>query len=205
MSTPPFSNRQNPRVEITPGKVLYDSRSVAVTAVVVAHDVATNTFHALVSERGTAVDHSGKWCLVCGYLDWDEGLDDAIRREVFEEAGIDLRMLESLGLAIVPGQPVFVQADPRWHRQNVTARFSVELTARPEPTTANAEPNEVTAVRWMPVVAAEIDALPWAFGHDGILHELAAFFEEERARGALDPQSTRRFYRQLLESRYPFA
>jgi ADP-ribose pyrophosphatase YjhB (NUDIX family) len=203
--SPRFANRQNPRHLVGPERWVYDSRSVAVTAVVVAFDAASGAHHALASLRGPAVDHSNEWCLVCGYLDWDERLDDAIRREVFEEAGIDLAALEAAGHAVVPSQPIWVQSDPKSHRQNVTARFSVELSVLTPPTTANAERDEVLAVKWMPLVAAEIDAVPWAFGHDRILHELAVFLETERRRGSLDAGSVRRYYRARLERQYPFA
>lgn len=185
--------------------MLYESRSVAVTAVVVAFEPVAGAFHALVSERGTAVDHTGKWCLVCGYLDWDERLEDAVRREVYEEAGIDLAALEAAGQAHVPTQPIYMQSDPTSPRQNVTARFSVELTVLAPPTTANADEGEVVQVKWMPIVPAEIDAHPWAFNHDRILRELADHFDEERSRSTLDAGAVRRFYRGKLESRYPFA
>ena len=200
-----FGNRQNPTHRVADGRILNESRSVAVTAVLIAFDPADGVFHAIVSERGPAVDHTGKWCLVCGYLDWDESLADAVRREVHEEAGIDLKALEAAGQARVPSQPVYVQSDPGSPRQNVTARFSIELTTRPAPSGANAEPGEVADVKWMPVVASAIDALPWAFGHDRILRDLADHFEAERARGTLDRSSARRFYRQKIEAGYPFA
>ncbi len=202
---PRFSNRQNERLEVTPGRTLFHSRSLAVTAVVLAHDAASQTFHALVGERGPAVDHSGAWCLVCGYLDWDESLPDAVRREVFEEAGIDLRALEAAGQAVVPDHPLFLQSDPQSHRQNVTARFPVELASRVAPSTQNAEPGEVVQSKWIEVARAEIALLPWAFHHDAILGELADWYDAERVRGVLDAASTRRFYRSRIETRYPFA
>jgi len=163
------------------------------------------SFRALVGERGEAVDHSGKWCLCCGYLDWDESLQEAVRREVFEEAGLDLRALEAAGDAVVAPEPIFLQSDPAAHRQNVTARFVIELSRLVEPSTENAEPGEVVQLKWIQVTHAEIAERPWAFHHDEILGELATFFEREKNDGSLDAGSTRRFYRAMLERRYPFA
>jgi ADP-ribose pyrophosphatase YjhB (NUDIX family) len=200
-----FRNRLNPRHELGGGRVLYESRSVAVTAVVLAWDDATRGFRALVGERGSAVDHAGKWCLSCGYLDWDESLVDAVHREVFEETGLDLRALEASGDAVVSSEPIFIEGVPEAHRQNVTARFVVELRRVVEPTTANAEPDEVTRLEWLEVSEAAIATRGWAFKHDEILGELAAFYGRERAAGQLDAGSTRRFYRAVMESRYPFA
>ena len=203
MGRPTFVHRANQPFEVD-GRVLFDSRSVAVTAITVAFDAPAGVHRALVGQRGSAVDHSGLWCLVCGYLDWDESLDDAVRREVFEEAGIDLHALEARGDAIVPPQPIFVQSDPASHRQNVTARFLVDLRAPVTPTAENAEPNEVADLRWIEVAHAPIAELAWAFNHDKILAELADFYASERARGVLDVGSTRRFYRRFVERRYPF-
>lgn len=184
---------------------MYESRSVAVTAVVLAWDAAMGGFRALVGERGSAVDQAGKWCLPCGYLDWDESLVDAVHREVFEETGIDLQSLERSGDAVVASEPIYVEGGPDAHRQNVTARFVVELRSLVEPTTANAEPGEVVRLEWLEVTEAAIATRGWAFHHDDILRELAVFYAREREAGVLDAGSTRRFYRAVFERRYPFA
>jgi len=201
---PRFAHRPNQPFDAGGGRIVFDSRSVAITAIVVAFDERSRVHHALVGRRGPAVDFSGLWCLVCGYLDWDESLPNAVRREVFEEAGVDLHALEAAGAARVPEQPLFVQSDPASHRQNVTARFLVELSERPLLTTENAEPNEVAELRWIEVARGPIASLEWAFGHDRILAELADFYAAEHTQGSLDAGSTRRFHRRFLERRYPF-
>lgn len=198
---PPFTNRPNPCHTLPDGRALYESRSVAVTAIVVAYEATSREHYVVVGQRGPAVDLSGLHCLVCGYLDWDESLADAVRREVWEEAGLDLRELERIGRASVPEQPVFVQSAPSAHRQNVTARFVVELDSRSPVSTANAEPEEVASIGWLPVTRAAIGGLAWAFNHDAILRELADFYTSERDSGALDAASTRRFVRALVERR----
>ncbi len=194
-----FSNRQNQRHELVGGHVLFESRSVAVTAVVVGRD-ASGRFHALVGERGPRVDKSGTWCLVCGYLDWDESLREAVRREVFEEAGVDLAALEASGEAWLSKQPLFIQSDPTAHRQNVTARFLASVSRLVPLSTENAEPGEVTQLAWLLLDAASIDAKPWAFHHEEILHELRAFFDEEHALGRADAESPARFYRKVRDA-----
>lgn len=201
-----FSNRANTPYQVAPGKTVFDSRSVAVLALVVAHVRPTRTFHVLAGKRGSAVDHTGQWCMVCGYLDWDESLDEAARREVFEEAGLDLVQLEAAGLAVVPEQPIFVRGTPSTHRQNVTAQFPIELCVDvlPQPSTENAEENEVDEIAWLDLDAGQIDARKWAFGHELILHELAAWITAERDRGAHDEMSFRRYFRSKIEARYPF-
>lgn len=200
-----FRNRLNPRHELGEGRILYESRSVAVTAVVLAWDAEGRGFRALVGERGPAVDKAGSWCLPCGYLDWDESLVDAVHREVFEETGLDLPALEASGDAVVTSEPVYVEGGPEAHRQNVTARFVIELSRLVEPTIANAEPGEVVRLEWLEVTEAAIASRAWAFHHDDILRELAVFYARERDAGVLDAGGTRRFYRAAMERRYPFA
>lgn len=199
-----FRNRLNPRHELAEGRVVYESRSVAVTAVVLAWDAENGVVRALVGERGPAVDHPGAWCLPCGYLDWDESLVEAVHREVFEETGLDVPALVASGEAVVSSEPVFIDGGPEAHRQNVTARFVIELRRVVEATTANAEPDEVVRLEWLAVSEDAIRTRGWAFHHDEILRELAVFYGREREAGTLDAGSTRRFYRAVVEARYPY-
>ena len=207
MVTPPrFANQPNVRHAIAPGKILFESRSVAVLALVVARHRPSGRFHVLAGERGPAVDQSDRWCLPCGYLDWSEDLSGAVRREVWEETGIDLAPLEAAGAAVVPAQPVLVQSDPRSHRQNVTAHFPVELHVDelPAPSAANAEPGEVQQVAWLELTAHLVLSRSWAFEHDRLLLDLAAFLQREREQGRDDAGSVRRYHRSKIEARYPF-
>lgn len=199
MSAPArFSNRQNERHELPGGRVLFESRSVAVTAVIVGR-AADGTFHAVAGLRGPRVDKSGSWCLPCGYLDWDESLRDAVRREVFEEAGLDLAALEARGEAWLSPQPIVVESAPTAHRQNVTARFIVSLTHLAPLSIANAEPGEVERIEWLPLTDA-IDARPWAFEHDQILRGLRVFLEGEASAGRADTAGPRRYYRAIRDA-----
>ena len=200
-----FSNRPNVAHTVAPGQIVFDSRSIAILAVVVARDEA-GTFRVLAGERGPAVDQSDRWCLVCGYLDWNEDLQGALHREVWEESGIDLAALEAAGAATVPAQPVYLQSDPRTNRQNLTAHFPVEIHAAelPAPSGANAEPGEVKQVAWLDLTESAIRARVWAFEHDALLLDLVAFLERERAEGRADQGTLRRYYRSQIEARYPF-
>ena len=200
-----FANRPNVAHTVAPGRIVFDSRSIAILAIIVARD-ASGRFHVLAGERGPAVDQSDRWCLVCGYLDWDEDLRDALRREVWEEAGLDLAALEAAGAATIPDQPLFLRSDPASHRQNLTAHFPVEIhaDALPAPSAANAEPGEVQQVAWLELSAPVVSARPWAFQHEELLLELAAFIDGERAAGRADAGSIRRYYRAKIEARYPF-
>jgi len=36
-------------------------------------------------------DYAGKWCIPCGYVEWDEDVRTAAEREFFEETGLQVR------------------------------------------------------------------------------------------------------------------
>ncbi|MFO0549604.1 MAG: NUDIX hydrolase [Polyangiaceae bacterium] len=201
-----FKNRPNTPYEVAPGKTVFDSRSVALLAMVLGFELKSGRFHVLAGRRGRAVDLPGHWCMVCGYLDWDESLEDAARREVFEEAGLDLAALEAAGLARVPSHPTTVRGLPGSHRQNVTAEFPIEIVADelPVPSTAHAEPDEVDEVAWIELTEENLASRTWAFHHDELLGRILAWLTEERQRGQYDRDSVRRYFRAQIESRYPF-
>src|SRR5207244_4519406 len=49
----------------------------------------------LVRRAATARFGAGKWCIPCGYVEWGEDVRDAVRRELREECGIDVEVLEA--------------------------------------------------------------------------------------------------------------
>ena len=73
-------------------------------------DESTGEIYTLVEKRGPSVSHPGEWCCPCGYIDWDETLEEACHREVKEETGLDLDM----------DKIVFVNVDTNIHTKNQT-------------------------------------------------------------------------------------
>ena len=85
-----FKNRHNTCIK-QDGKEYWISRSVAVIGTIFMKNTKDNELYVLLSKRGEGTpDCKGYWNLACGYMDFDENGTDAVRREVWEETGLDL-------------------------------------------------------------------------------------------------------------------
>jgi len=181
---PKFENRQNELIIARDGRQIWNSRSVAVLMILAASHKRDLYF--VIEKRGNnpSMDQQGKWCLPCGYLDWDESCPDAIRRELWEEIGIDLpalakkyRLVDSVEHI---DQPWLVGSNPEKPRQNVSLRYTrmIHLLSgqRLPRLIANndCEPNEVADGVWMNIKnIAEYD---FAFNHDQIIKQFVHLF-----------------------------
>ena len=65
-----FKNRHNTMIKDENGKAHWISRSVVVVCLVSCKDKF------LIVRRGNHVIQTGKWCLPCGYLDYDESTEE---------------------------------------------------------------------------------------------------------------------------------
>lgn len=146
------------------------SRSVAVVNVVLAKD-ELGEWHALVSQRGEGTpdpEYVGCWNLCCGYLDFDETVEAAARREVYEETGVNIDSDSPIRFWMYNSDPVGDK------RQNVSFRF---ITILSNPTIyyqeqfshQNNETNEVGEIAFIKI--QDIDNYKWAFGHDQIIKD----------------------------------
>ena len=68
-------------------KSYWISRSVAVTGLISAVGKDGEVYFLLERRGPGCPDNIGKLCSICGYLDWDETLEEAIVRETYEETG----------------------------------------------------------------------------------------------------------------------
>jgi 8-oxo-dGTP diphosphatase len=126
----------------------------SVTVDIVAFTARQGRLEVLLIERGVW-PHQGSWALPGGFVRMDESLDDAARRELTEETGVEAAAyLEQLYTFGAPTR------DPR------TRVISVAYFALlPEPTLAPRAGTDATSVRWWPA-----DALPpLAFDHAQIV------------------------------------
>ena len=153
------------------GKKYWISRAIAVCGIVIVRD--GNEHYVLVNKRGEgAPNYKGCWNLVCGYLDWDETLKDAITREVLEETKVCIptHFWDMSDISDDPNKDGL---------QNVTIRFKTYLTREQFDEFNNigskmvaahgGEENEVECVRLLKLDKENIDSLEWAFNHKEIV------------------------------------
>ncbi len=169
---PKFNNTQNKMYHTKDG-VVWISRSVAVVAHVWAE--VGGKIYVLLGKRGQKGDARGLWNVPCGYMDWDENLQQAMYREVWEETGIDLRDRKTL--LRFDDQPWKVYTEPIENRQNValhTGMF-IGVGELPKTSLANMEKGEVELAEWIEWQdACQIPREEWAFNHYDRVRE---FFE----------------------------
>jgi len=183
---PTFANKQNTCLFIKPEehrtvkpddnqeyKEVWISRNVAV-CVTLSHSK-----HVLLVERGPHMDNAGKFCMPCGYLDYNETLRDAAIRELYEETGIY--------------DPAISAKLVHWNyddkitsnRQNVTMNFGVDLT---DSMTFDefkqlidltvVDENEVSSIVF--ATSDDVKSMSMAFNHDDRVEQWFNFMNSTR-------------------------
>jgi 8-oxo-dGTP diphosphatase len=145
----------------------YEYPRPAVTADVVLFGHRGGDLHVLLVERGHP-PFAGCWALPGGFVDSDEPLEKAARRELAEETGLEVGPLEQLRAYGDPGR------DPRGHVVTIAFVGLVEVDHH-QPRAAS----DAARSAWFPVSALP----PLAFDHDRIVADGIARVCE---RGAAD-------------------
>jgi 8-oxo-dGTP diphosphatase len=130
--------------------------TIAVTVDVVLLAVRDGELCALAVRRGSP-PFEARWALPGGFVEDDEDLVDAARRELAEETGVEAAELEQLGAYGTPGR------DPRG--RTVSVAYVGLGRALPDPVAAS----DAADAAWRPV--RELLAGPLAFDHADILRD----------------------------------
>jgi len=153
---PKFNNRPNTEHSLD-GKTIWNSRSVAVVGVIISR--VNSKLYVLMEKRSSIMDHPGKWCLPCGYIDWDETGWEAVIREIYEETG--LYMFDHKSFSSLSGmQPFFVNTDPKENRQNISLSYGFVCPNLTIPVHSNPEVDEVRLIDVL-----DLDKYDIAFDH----------------------------------------
>ena len=164
-----FNNIHNKCI-IQDGKEHWISRSCAVVGVVTIY--LNEIEYVLIVKRGTGGDNVGKYCLPCGYIDWNENGYDAFKREIFEETGIDLDSHNnylSEKILLNEKQPFYVSTTPMNNRENISLYFKYDIDSDefPKTSTEFSEENEIDEIVWMNL--DDVDKYDFCFGHEEII------------------------------------
>jgi len=164
---PKFKNIHNKSYETLDG-IKWDSRAVAVVAHV--WFIKNGEPFVLLGKRSNIVDNPNKWNIPCGYLDWNENLQEAMFREVWEETGLDLSIYHGSIVYCKYLQPWLVYAEPDDNKQNVAIHLGVVVDLLddklPELSLNNMENNESSGAYWIHYYSAlQIPENEWAFNH----------------------------------------
>ena len=144
---------------------------VAVTADLVVLRVRDGDLEVLAVKR-RAGPFQGRWALPGGFVEPDEDLEQAARRELREETGIAPGSVRLEQLAAY-GDP---HRDPRM--RTVTVAYLVLAPDLPDPVSGD----DAAEARWLPVAALLAEPASIAFDHERILRDGV-----ERARARLGP------------------
>jgi ADP-ribose pyrophosphatase YjhB (NUDIX family) len=139
----------------------YEYPRPALTADVVLFSLRDQIVRVLLIERRSP-PFAGSWALPGGFVDADEDLEPAARRELLEETGIEVGPLVQLGAIGTPGR------DPRGHTVSV-----VFVGLDPSGRCAANAGDDASRVEWF-----DVRALPsLAFDHAEILARAVGFIE----------------------------
>ncbi len=184
-----FNNKENEKIEISETalfiskilskiskflgikaiiRIIWLSRAVAVVGTVCL--IKDGIPYFLIGQRGKgAADFQGLWNLPCGYLDWNETSGQAFIREVWEECGINVKILfedKNIVKLNLIDSPWDVNSNPTENRQNVCLHhgFVGVVDELPTPEIKNiVEKDEVSDVKW--VTISDIENYEFAFQH----------------------------------------
>lgn len=164
------------------GEEYWISRAHAVVGIV--YTIYEGRIYFLVSKRGPGCpDNVGKWACTCGYLDWGETRKDAVRRELYEELGLDLSWMPDEDI-----KHFCTIDDPsRDARENIVSRYLIKVNYNKfhkmlesgkinnDTKSRGGEENEVSEIRF--VIEEDLDDYNWAFNHGEILKEILDYIK----------------------------
>lgn len=142
------------------------SRSIAVVTFVFAKN-KDNVWCVLASQRGKGTpdpNFVGTYNVPCGYLNWNETLQEAAKREIYEETGINIPVekLQFCSLNDIPSED---------ERQNVTFRFAfVDYNKTIDDyhfSHKYMEKDEVEDISFIPI--KDLHNYKWAFNHNELI------------------------------------
>lgn len=146
------------------GKEYWISRSVAVAINV--YTEIDGKVCVLANKRGHGLpNHVGQWNCISGYIDYNETLVDACKREVFEETNVVLDDNCCINF-------YKFEDDPKRENQVILFRYYTFYHGPIDTiSNKNCEQNEVDEIKWIPLT--ELDKYEWTSEtHKNLIREI---------------------------------
>ena len=161
-----FKNVPNKSYETEDG-LIYHSSSVAVVGVVFLRAKGEKQPFVLITKRAdTMTDEPGKWCLPCGYLDWNETIEEATIREICEETS--LNVLDIKNVMKFPSLLILDNLTSPKQNISIVSAFTAEVAALPFIKTTE----ETSRVEWVKHTRSALDDKIFAFDHRSVMREV---------------------------------
>jgi len=190
MEAPKFKNRPNEHVLVDYGDKqigVWVSRANSVDGIVLA--IADDGIRVLVVKRShTMYDSPNKFCVPCGYLDWEETRYEAMIREVYEETSLYLPDYHRFNIFDNGKQPFIVKDSPKDNvRQNIANIYLTVLDFRGIKGNMQNFPQEIekytcketALVEWLPLMDFYNIRRDWAFNHEFAIASAVHYFNEK--------------------------
>ena len=151
---------------------------------ILAVDFETKEIYILLEKRGPKCpDEIGKWADICGYIDWDETLEDALKREIYEETGLYLDYLETIDIRQT-GIDDSIDGENAV-KQNITIRYQVLVNYREikslldsgviniNTKSRGGEDGEVSEIKLLKLTDSDpVEEKQFAFNHGKLINEI---------------------------------
>ncbi len=111
-----FNNRANIEHKLADGKTVWQSRSMCVAHIIIA-DAQGEKGVVIVERSKHAETAPGQFSLPCGYVDYDETLEEAVVRETYEETNMLIKNPQFIGFS----------CDTHDNVQNITALYASHI------------------------------------------------------------------------------
>jgi 8-oxo-dGTP pyrophosphatase MutT (NUDIX family) len=161
-----FKNRPNEEVKLVDGRTAWLSRSPASICIILG--VCNEKIFVLVEKRSPIMDEGNKYCVVSGYMDFNETSWETCIRETYEETGLNLLKYKFLNKDYK--NPFFVNTDPSENRQNIALCHCVIINFNKLPKEVELFKNrEIVKVKWINVNM--LKQYDFAFNHDKRIYQ----------------------------------
>jgi len=171
MESPIFKNRINKEHKVEDGKrSVWESRSVAVNAVIFGLN-SDNIFVMIEKRSWSMMDAPGKYCLPCGYMDWDEDGYEALTREVYEETSFYIPKYKMYLIEDNEEEPFFVNTKPTQNRQNIVLNYAIvyDFSKGLPKEIESYTDHEIEGIRWVPI--EQLSKIDFAFDHASVIEK----------------------------------